>query len=196
MISLYSLQLKDDLNYKERLYLNIDSLVTCPVKHYRKSYALSMTIPYRNGDKHELFKVAYSGDTGSSDAFVKIGRNADLLIHEATYQSELNELAQKHKHSTVAMAIEQAQRMHAKYAILTHFSGRYAILPYIRPNELTDNVGIAFDYMEVQPKDLSRLNALVHKYHEAFPTAKEPLEQRTKKYLMKNQFAMDSMAFA
>lgn len=155
-----------------------------------------MTLPYQNAGQHGQFKVAYSGDTGSSDAFAKIGQNADLLIHEATYQSELKELAQKHNHSTVGMAIEQSRRMHAKYTILTHFSSRYTILPYIRPDEVAgDNVGIAFDYMEIQPNDLPRLNALIGKYQEAFPAVKVPLEQQTQKYLIQNKFLKESMAF-
>lgn len=147
-----------------------------------------MTVPYQNDDKHELFKVAYSGDTGASDEFVKIGQNADLLIHEATYQSELKELAIKYNHSTIAMAVEQSQRMRAKHTILTHFSSRYTILPYIRENELMNNVGIAFDYMEIQPSDLPRLNSLIDKYQETFPHVKVPLEQQTKKYLIQNKF--------
>lgn len=153
-----------------------------------------MTLPYKNDGKHEQFKLAYSGDTGPCNAFVKIGRNADLLIHEATYQSELSKVAKKYNHSTIAMAIEQSQRMHAKYTILTHFSSRYNILPYIRPNELTNtNIGIAFDYMEIHPNDLSRLNGLVEKYQNAFPDIVDPLEQR--KYLTQNQYLKESMPF-
>lgn len=151
--------------------------------HFRKSYALAMTFPYQNNGKRELFKLAYSGDTGLSPEFVQIGRNADLLIHEATFQTELNETAMKYHHSTSAMAIEQAESMQAKHTILTHFSARYHALPYIR-NELKDNIGIAFDYMEVMPNDFPRLSSLFARYQEAFPDIENSLEQKTRKYLM------------
>lgn len=154
-----------------------------------------MTLPYQNQGKHEQFKLAYSGDTGPCNAFVKIGQKSDLLIHEATYQSELDEIATKYSHSTIAMAVEQSRRMHAKYTILTHFSSRYTILPYIRPSELPENIGIAFDYMEVEPSDLPRLNGLLEKYQRAFPAVQEPLEQRTKKYLIQKQYLKESMPF-
>lgn len=190
------LQLKDNLRYQERLYLGIDSMITCPVKHYRKSYAMSMTVPYLDDGKHKQFKLAYSGDTGLCDAFAKIGRNADLLIHEATYQSELDELAKAKNHSTVGMALQQARKMYAKYTILTHFSSRYCISPYIGPNDLTgQNFGIAFDFMEVEPNDLPRLNGLIDKYQQAFPEAEQPLNRKTQKYLNQNKYLGESMAF-
>lgn len=178
------LQLDDKLAHYERLYLNVKSLITCPVDHFRKSYALSMTFPYQKEGKRELFKLAYSGDTGLSKEFVQIGQNADLLIHEATFQSELEGTALKYHHSTSAMAIEQAENMQAKHTILTHFSARYHALPYIR-NELKDNMGIAFDYMEVTPSDFPRLNSLYAQYREAFPNVENSLEQKTRKYLLR-----------
>lgn len=143
-----------------------------------------MALPYENGDKNDLFKLAYSGDTGPSDEFVKIGQNADLLIHEATFTDELDETANRFNHSTLSMAIQQSQNMHAKYTILTHFSARYSILPDIK-DQLNDNMGIAFDYMEVQPSDLPRLNGLIAKYKEAFPECEDSVGQKTKRFTSK-----------
>lgn len=152
-------------------------MVACRVKHFRKSYALSMEIPYQNGDKNGLFKLAYSGDTGPSDEFVEIGQNADLLIHEATFTDELEDVANRYHHSTLSMAIKQAQNMHAKHTILTHFSSRFSILPDLNV-KLDDNMGIAFDYMEVHPNDLPRLNGLIAKYKEAFPQSEDSIGQK------------------
>lgn len=171
------------MNDVERAYLNIPSIITCRVKHFRESYALAMMLPYKNGDKNQ-FKLAYSGDMGASKSFVKIGQNADLLIHEATFTDELDEMASRFNHSTLSTAIKQAQKMNAKHTILTHFSARYSILPDIR-DKLMDNMGIAFDYMEVQPNDLPRLNTLIAKYQQAFPESENSIGQKTKRFATK-----------
>lgn len=155
---------------------------TCSVNHYRKSYALALEFPYRNGHQMGKFKLAYSGDTGSSEDFVKLGTNVDLLIHEATFQNELKDFALKHRHSTIDMAIEQSQKMQAKHTILTHFSSRYHIIPYIE-GTLDDNIGIAFDYLEVTPDDLPRLSSLYPKYRDTFPNVFEHLGRKTRNYL-------------
>lgn len=155
---------------------------TCRVNHFRKSYALAMEFSYQNGDKNEMFKLAYSGDTGLCDAFVKLGHEADLLIHEATFQNELNDSAINTRHSTISMALQQSKRMRAKFTILTHFSSRYHILPYI--TEKLDKTGIAFDYMEVTLDDLPKIESLYEEYKNAFPGITQKLKQKTKNYLI------------
>lgn len=166
----------------ERSYLNIASIRTCAVNHFRESCAVSLIFPYQNNGKSDLFKLAYSGDTGPCDDFVKIGTDADLLIHEATFQDELRDFAEKHRHSTAAMAIEQSRKMQAKYTILTHFSSRYHLLPYIGC-ELDENIGIAFDFTEITPSDFPKLNRLFHQYQKTFPEVTRKLLARTKNYL-------------
>lgn len=185
MIFDHFIQINGNLHQLDRVQLNIDSLLTCPVEHFRKSYALALTFPYQNGGKRELFKLAYSGDTGSSEEFVKLGKNADLLIHEATFQDELKEMANKHRHSTISIALEQSRKMQAKHTILTHFSSRYHILPYLG-RDLDKNTGIAFDYMEVTPQDLPRLSSLYPKYQQIFPKVERKLQQRTRNYLLED----------
>lgn len=151
------------------------------------SYALALTIPYYNGNKKELFKVAYSGDTGLSDAFVEIGQNSDVLIHEATFQNELKHVARSSNHSTIAMALLQGQRMRAKHTILTHFSTKYNIIPYIE-GALSENTGIAFDYMEVTPSDLPRLGSLYANYRKTFPDIEKSLERKARSYKIKSVY--------
>lgn len=179
---IFFLQLKDKLNMVERSYLNIASIKTCPVKHYRESCAVSLLLPYENNGKSDFFKLAYSGDTGPCEEFVKLGTDADLLIHEATFQDELREFAIKHRHSTVSMAVEQSRKMQAKHTIFTHFSSRYSLLPYIG-HELDENMGIAFDFTEVTPSDLPKMNALYYRYLETFPAIRRKLLQKTRNYL-------------
>ncbi|MEW6210135.1 MAG: ribonuclease Z [Acidobacteriota bacterium] len=69
--------------------------------------------------------VAYCTDTRPCDAAVALGRNADLLIHEATYTEELIEEAEDFGHSTAAQAARIAERASARRLLITHFSTRY-----------------------------------------------------------------------
>jgi len=70
-------------------------------------------------------KIVYTGDTGPSEALVKLAENADLLIHEATFEDELKERAMADGHSTPSMAAETAKEACVKRLILTHISARY-----------------------------------------------------------------------
>lgn len=161
-------------------------MVTCDAHHYRKSYAVAMTFSHINYGKQENFKLAYSGDIGQSGDFVKIGAGADLLIHEATFQDELIKNAKQARHSTFSMALEQSKRMRAKHTILTHFSQRYSVLPYINENADASPV-IAFDYMEVTPQDLPRLSSLLEQYKKAFRYHTDVLKQKTRNYISNNR---------
>ncbi len=70
-------------------------------------------------------KIVYTGDTGPSEALVKLAENADLLIHEATFEDELKERAMADGHSTPSMAAETAKEAGVKRLVLTHISARY-----------------------------------------------------------------------
>lgn len=78
-----------------------------------------------------------------------VGKNSNLLIHEATMEDQLVSEARRKRHSTMSQAINIGKKMNAKFTILTHFSQRYAKIPYMPNNDLPSNVGIAFDNMEV-----------------------------------------------
>jgi len=70
-------------------------------------------------------KIVYSGDTGPCENLVKLGKDADVLIHEATFSSDLEDVAREKKHSTSIDAANIAKEMNAKKLILTHISSRY-----------------------------------------------------------------------
>lgn len=80
--------------------------------------------------------------------FVPLGRESDILIHEATMEDELANEALIKMHSTTSQAIAVGERMNAKNILLTHFSQRYAKIPRFNDN-FSENVGIAFDNMQV-----------------------------------------------
>lgn len=100
---------------------------TCRAVHCELAYCVTFGFSLED-DK--TFTVSYSGDTRPVDFFAKvIGRNSDLLIHEATHENELQHEAIKKKHSTISDALGIAYTMKAKYTVLTHFSQRYPKLP-------------------------------------------------------------------
>lgn len=70
-------------------------------------------------------KLVYSGDTAPSEKVVELARNADLLIHEATFDDDLAEKAGEDKHSTASQAAEVALKANVKFLVLTHISARY-----------------------------------------------------------------------
>lgn len=70
-------------------------------------------------------KVVYSGDTRPTDDIAELARNADLLIHDGTFDDDLKDKAYEDGHSTARQAAEIAHRSGAKRLILTHVSARY-----------------------------------------------------------------------
>ena len=70
-------------------------------------------------------KVVFSGDTIYTPEVVELARDADLLIHEATYAPADLALAQRALHSTSDMAARVACEANVKVLFLTHVSPRY-----------------------------------------------------------------------
>jgi len=103
-------------------------------------------------------KIVYSGDTRPIDSLVKLAANADLLIHDATFDDELLDRAQKDGHSTPTQASETAKKAKARWLILTHLSARYkspqALLEQAK--KVFPRVDIAKDFMKI---DLPLLDA-------------------------------------
>jgi ribonuclease Z len=77
------------------------------------------------GPKRPGRKITYSGDTAPSENLIKLGKDSDILIHEATFSKELFETAKEKQHSTSVDAAKAAIKMNAKQLILTHISSRY-----------------------------------------------------------------------
>lgn len=71
-------------------------------------------------------KIAYCTDTIYCDGAVELAKDADLLIHEATFAHQDAELAFDRLHSTSTMAAQTALAGSVKKLLMTHFSPRYA----------------------------------------------------------------------
>ncbi len=71
-------------------------------------------------------KIVYCTDTIYCDSAVELAKDADVLIHEATFAHQEADLAFQRLHSTSTMAAQTALAAQVKLLIMTHFSPRYA----------------------------------------------------------------------
>jgi ribonuclease Z len=69
--------------------------------------------------------VVYTGDTRPHLSVIEASRNADLLVHEATFGGDELERARETGHSTAAEAARVALEARARRLVLTHISSRY-----------------------------------------------------------------------
>jgi ribonuclease Z len=71
-------------------------------------------------------RVVVTGDTRPCAATIEHARDADLLIHEATFGDEEAERAVETGHSTAREAATVAKSANARRLLITHFSARYS----------------------------------------------------------------------
>lgn len=69
--------------------------------------------------------ITILGDTRKTDASVRLGLGADVLIHESTYGNGDEKLARNHGHSTNMQAAQVAKDASAKRLLLNHISARF-----------------------------------------------------------------------
>uniref|UniRef100_A0AAQ4QJ08 Zinc phosphodiesterase ELAC protein 2 n=1 Tax=Gasterosteus aculeatus aculeatus TaxID=481459 RepID=A0AAQ4QJ08_GASAC len=151
---------------------------TCAVRHCKNAFACSFT--HRAG-----WKLAFSGDTMPCDAFVHTGKNATLLIHEATLEDGLEEEAVEKRHSTTSQAIGIGMRMNADFIMLNHFSQRYAKIPLFS-EDFSDRVGISFDHMRIRFSDFKILPRLVPALKTLFAEEIGEMEVRRERRELRN----------
>ncbi|MGR6897388.1 ribonuclease Z [Rummeliibacillus sp. BSL5] len=71
------------------------------------------------------FTVTILGDTMYSENSIRLSEEADVLIHESTFDASLEEGAAAYGHSTNLIAAKVAQKARVKNLLLNHISARY-----------------------------------------------------------------------
>jgi ribonuclease Z len=97
-------------------------------------------------------KIVYTGDTRPFKGFVKLAANADVLIHDATFDEELTERAEEDGHSTPSQAARNAKKAKVKRLILTHISARYEDTSGLlkQAQKIFRNTQVAEDFMQIE----------------------------------------------
>jgi len=107
------------------------------------------------GPKRPGRKITYSGDLKPTKTLIDLGKDSDILIHEATFSKFLAETANEKKHSTSVDAALDAKKMNAKQLILTHISARYqedAQKLLEEAKEIFPNTVLAEDLLKIELK--------------------------------------------
>jgi len=165
--------------------LNLASVETCLVPHCPQAYGVA--IMHQSG-----WKIVYSGDCRPSIELAQVGRNATVLIHEATVaNSEPNDALDK-MHCTTNEAISIGKRMNAKHILLTHFSQKWSKVPEFvlewsdkrhGEDKKYENVGIAFDHMSVKVGEMWKLPLMLDAFEVMYA------DERERKTFLKRKYA-------
>ncbi|ENI8779194.1 ribonuclease Z [Listeria monocytogenes] len=93
--------------------------------------------------------ISIFGDTKATASELELALNADVLVHEATFEGDKENLAGEYKHSTTLQAASLAKKANVKQLILTHISSRYdrdaSKELLIEAQSVFENTEIAYD---------------------------------------------------
>ncbi|HTY75894.1 MAG TPA: ribonuclease Z [Candidatus Nanoarchaeia archaeon] len=97
-------------------------------------------------------KIVYTGDTKPFEAFAKFAENADLIIHDCTFDDSLAEKADLDGHSTPTQAAAQAKSANAKRLVLYHISARYPDASALveQAKKVFSNSALSEDLLEIE----------------------------------------------
>jgi len=99
-------------------------------------------------------KIVISGDTVPIDEMVDFARNADVLIHEATFDSEFKDISSEYGHTTAVQAAEIAKKAKVGKLFLNHISPRYLDNTILEDeaSKIFKNTIVPKDFQEVEVK--------------------------------------------
>ncbi|OSX63293.1 hypothetical protein POSPLADRAFT_1045665 [Postia placenta MAD-698-R-SB12] len=135
--------------------LGLESFTTVDVSHGTRCYGV--VVKHSDG-----WSIVFSADTSPSDNLVIAGEGATLLIHEASFADDQEEMAEQKAHSTCGQAIDIGQRMDAQNILLTHFSARFPKMLPVKtgpPSGRGRTLALALDHTRVKIGDLWKLDA-------------------------------------
>lgn len=100
--------------------------------------------------------IVIFGDTRYMEEHIPFVRDADLLVHEATFAADSEDLAEQYYHTTTAQAASFAKDAKVKQLILTHISSRYQKEALLSLQDeaasIFPNVSIAHDFYSITLK--------------------------------------------
>jgi ribonuclease Z len=77
------------------------------------------------GPSRPGIKIVYASDTRPCKSIMNLSKNADVLIHDCTFEDSHKDKAQEYGHSTASQAAKIAQEACVKKLILVHISAMY-----------------------------------------------------------------------
>ncbi|MCL2643185.1 MAG: ribonuclease Z [Candidatus Bathyarchaeota archaeon] len=97
-------------------------------------------------------KIVYTGDTMPFEAFADFAKDADVIVHDCTFDDALTSKAEINGHSTASQAANQARAANAKKLVLTHISARYpyAELLLDQAKKVFENSVMAEDFLIIE----------------------------------------------
>lgn len=103
------------------------------------------------GPPREGIKLVYSGDTIIQESMIDFAKNVDVLIHEATFTSDIKDKAIENGHSVAVDVAHIANKANVEQLILTHLSNRYTSSKPLEDEakEVFKNTVYAYDFMRV-----------------------------------------------
>jgi len=102
-------------------------------------------------------KIVISGDTKPFEKMIAFSKDADILIHEATFDSRLEDIAKEYGHTTASQAAEIAKKAGVEKLFLVHISPRYLDF-----HVLEDEAKKVFSHSYV-PKDFQEIEVKLKK---------------------------------
>ena len=125
---------------------------TITLKNGKKISPKKVLGPPRKGRK-----IIFSGDTRPIDNMIKFAKDADVLIHEATFDSSLPDIPEEYGHTTAFQAGEIAKKANVEKLFLTHISPRY-----LNDKEIENDARNVFKKSFV-PKDFEEVEVVLKK---------------------------------
>jgi len=99
-------------------------------------------------------KIVISGDTRPIEEMIDFARDADVLIHEATFDSTFEDISSDYGHSTAMQAATIAKKANVEKLLLTHISPRYLDSSLIQEEarKVFKNSYAVKDFQEIEVK--------------------------------------------
>jgi ribonuclease Z len=97
-------------------------------------------------------KIVYTGDTMPFEEFADFAKDADVIIHDCTFDDALAAKAKVNGHSTSSQAADQAKAAETKMLVLTHISARYPYTELLveQAKKIFDNTVMAEDFLVIE----------------------------------------------